>query len=405
MPNTADGVTVRPLDPQDAAEFRAIVDHSFHAGRGPRDEDGTAEFDEISAPYGAFDGEELVSVCTHYGLTASLRGEWTPLAGLASVATPPERRRRGYAEALVDDALERWRGDFPLAALWPFSPPYYRQYGWATANRYVKYTCPIDQLSFARGSVEGRARPATVEEWADLRAVNDAFAAERSLVLRREDEQWWRDRLLSADENDRPWAYVWERDGEVVGYVVYEFGDGSKFADGRVSVEDVAYADHEALRGLLGFLAEYDSQADEVVLSGDSSGDLLDLVPDPTTVDSRVMAGPMVRVVDVVDALEACPYTADATADLTIGVTDGTADWNDGRFRLEVADGEATCSPVADVEPDATVDVGTLSQLVVGYHDVTAARRLGGLSVADDATADTLTALVPTERVYLRTFF
>ncbi|WP_415379172.1 enhanced intracellular survival protein Eis [Halosimplex sp. TS25] len=405
MSNATDRVSVRPLGSEDAAEFRAIADHSFHPERGPQEYDETTECDRISDPYGAFDGEELVSVCTHYDLTANLRGEWTPLAGLASVATPPERRRQGYAEALVDDALARWRGEFPLAALWAFSPPYYRQYGWATANRYVKYTCPLDQLSFARGSVEGRARPATAEEWADLRAVNEAFADERSLVLRREDEQWWRDRLLSADEDDRPWACVWERDGEVVGYVVYEFGEGSKFADGRVSVEDVAYADHEALQGLLGFLAEYDSQADEVVLSGDSSADLLDLVPDSTTVDSRVMAGPMVRVVDVADALEACPYPADATGDLVLDVTDGTADWNDDRVRFEVANGEGTCSSSTGGEPDVTVDIGTLSQLVVGYHDVTAARRLGDLSVADEATADTLSTLFPPERVFLRTYF
>ncbi|QLH80671.1 GNAT family N-acetyltransferase [Halosimplex pelagicum] len=412
MTDDAAAPAVRALSADRYDEFRRIVDYAFHPEEGPRTYDDEPE--RIADRYGAFVDDDLVSVCGHYDLRANLRGEWVRLAGLAAVATPPERRREGYVGALVDDALERWRGEYPLSALWPFSRSYYEQFGWATANTATTYTCPTEQLAFARGAAEGRARPVEPDEWRALRSVHESQAEATTLALKRRSETWWRERVLSEGGDDRPWAYVWERDGDVCGYLVYTFKDaGEGFGDRRLTVDDTAAADHEAWLGLLGFLADHDSQATEVRFAGDARTDLLDLVPDPDAVDCEVETGPMVRVVDVTDALEACPYPADASADCTLAVTDATADWNDGRFRLTVADGTGECERVdgasdgadAAAEADATLDVGTLSQLVVGYHDVAAARRVGGLSVAEGSVADTLATLFPSERVYLRTFF
>ncbi|WP_415379173.1 enhanced intracellular survival protein Eis [Halosimplex sp. TS25] len=400
---------VRPLSAEQFADFRAITDYAFSPGDGPQTYD--EEEDRIADRYGAFVGDDLVSVCGHYDLSANLRGEWVSLAGLAAVATPPEHRREGYVGALIDDALERWRGSFPLAALWPFSRSYYEQFGWATANTYAKYTCPPDQLAFARGAVDGHARPVSADEWRELQAVHETQAEETTLALRRSSENWWRERVLREGDDDRPWAYVWERDGEARAYLVYSFEDlgGPKHMNQRLTVADAAAADHDAWLGLLGFLADHDSQASEVVVYSDARTDLLDLVPDPDEVDCEAKTGPMVRIVDVADALAACPYPADASAAVTLRVADETAPWNDGQFRLTVSDGDGTVAAdpdaAADGDADATVGIGTLSQLVAGYHDVDAARRVGDLSVADESTADALAALFPPERTYLRTFF
>lgn len=403
---TDDSVTVRPLSADRFHDFRAITDYAFHPGAGPQEYEDRPE--RIADRYGAFAGGDLVSVCAHYDFRANLRGEWVPLAGLAAVATPPEHRREGHVRALVDDALERWRGDHPLSALWPFSRPYYAQFGWATATKATEYTCAPDQLAFARGAADGEARPVSADEWRALQRVHETAAEATTLALRRRGEVFWRERVLREDDDERPWAYAWERDGEARGYLVYTFEDlgGPKHMNQRLTVEDMAAVDHEARLGLLGLLADHDSQASEVVITGDERTDLLDLVADPDDVECEVQTGPMVRVVDVADALETCPYPDGASADLTVDVRDETADWNDGRFRLDVSDGDATVTAVDDPsgQADATLDVGTLSQLVVGYHDVATARRLGGLSVADDA-ADALAALFPPERTYLRTFF
>ena len=126
----------------------------------------------------------------------------------------------------------------------------------------------------------------------------------------------------------------------------------------------------------------------------------------------------MVRAVDVTDALEAVPYPEGASAELTLGVTDDTVVWNDDAFELAVAASGATCERIegdastgpragsrsSAADPDVAVDIGTLSQLVVGYRDAADLRRVGDLSADGDAL-DNLATLFPPERVALRDFF
>jgi len=393
----------RPVGPEDHDTFRAFVDYAFDPTAGPQDHDD--ELDRIGDGFGLFAGDDLRSICVHYDFEAHLRGEWVPLAGLAAVATPPEHRRRGYVRRLIDESLDRWRGEFPLAALWPFSRSYYEQFGWATSNTAYKHQVPLGQLSVARGTADGRPKRLTADDWAALNEAYEAHVTGETLGLRR-DERWWRERVLGDD--DEPYIYAWERDGDVRGYVVYTFestGDG--MGDRRIDVAELAAADDDAFRGLLGFLADHDSQADRVDLSAPDDT-LLDRVPSPGDVVCGVHTGPMVRVVDVPLALEATPYPDDATAEVSLAVGDDTAHWNDDVFTLDVSDGEATCTRRDELEAgdaDAAVDIGTLSQLVVGYRDVADLRRIGELSVTRESVAATLAALFPPETVALRDFF
>jgi len=391
----------RPVGPDHHDAFRAYVDYAFQPTEGPQEHDD--EFDRIADPFGIFAGDDLRSICAHYGFETHLRGEWVPMAGLAAVATPPEYRREGHVSRMVEASLDRWHGEFPLAALWPFSRSYYEQFGWATANTVCEYRIPLDQLSFARGSADGRLRRAAPEDWAALDDAYEARTAGETLGLRR-DERWWRERVLDDDT----YVYAWERGGATRGYVVYTFESGGEgMDDRRIAVSDMATVDDDALCGLLGFLADHDSQASEVKLYAPDDT-LLDRVPTPGDVECLVHTGPMVRAVDVTDALKAVPYPDGASADLTLAVTDDTVAWNDGAFELAVGPSGATCERVGSrssaADPDVAVDIGTLSQLVVGYRDAADLRRVGDLSADGDAL-DNLATLFPPERVALRDFF
>lgn len=410
----------RRLPPDRRDEYRRIVEYAFQPESGldaydePGDGDSTADdgdelADEPGERFGAFVGDDLASVCKHYDFTASLRGSWVPLAGLAAVSTPPEHRRRGHVRTLVDGSLDRWRGDYPLAALWGFSHEFYRQFGWATATKLFEYTCDAEALaSAAADDRAGRFHRVEPDEWRDLRDARDAYALDRTLALRY-DEDWWREKVFRASDDGRPYVYAWERDGAVRGYVVasFEGGDGNGIGNRHLSVEQAACVDHDAYRHVLRFLADHDSQVEEYTLyRGDAT--LLDAVEDPYDLDCEVHVGPMVRVVDVADALSTVPYPQDETADLTLAVTDGTAAWNDGAFDLSVDGGTGRCTRRDDARADgadATVGVGTLSQLVVGYHSVADARDVGDLSVRSERVADRLAALFPPANPTLRTFF
>ncbi|MFB6087453.1 MAG: enhanced intracellular survival protein Eis [Haloarculaceae archaeon] len=408
--------TFRRLRAEEHRAFQRFVDYAFSPEEGPTrgdtgpeaESEGEESGEERQGErYGVFADGELASVCVHYDFEAHLRDAWVPTSGLAAVATPPERRHRGHVRFMVAESLDRWRGEYPLTALWPFSREYYGQFGWATANRNVSYDCPPEALSAARDDRVGRFRPVDADEWADLQPLHETHAADRTLTLRR-DEAWWRERVFSSLHGEDRHVYAYERDGEVAGYLAYSFeSTGEGLGDRTLRVNDLAYADHGALCQVLGFLGDHDSQAESVTLVTEPSAPMLDVVPEPDDVEATVHGGPMVRVVDAAHALSTLTYPDDATGDLTIAVSDGTAPWNDATFRLRVADGEGDCTRIegSSVDIDASLDVGTLSQLVVGYHDVATARHVGGLTVADDGVAGALRACFPEGTPYLRTFF
>lgn len=389
-------IEFRELSDSHQVDFQRFVDYAFNPEAGPQEYDDPESIsDRQGEQFGLFAAGTLRSVCTHYDFTVSLRGTWVPLAGLAALTTMPEYRRQGYVSRLIDASLSAWRGEYPLAALWPFDYEYYEQFGWATASKYATYTCEPSALAFARDA-PGTYRRVGPDDWTQLRSINESYGREHTLAVRR-DEQWWRNRVFRSLGDDERYVYALDRDGETRGYVAYSIESGD---DGpRMDVLYSAFTDHEAYRGLLGLLSNHDSQVGEIALYRPPEASLLDMVPNPKRVDCEINPGTMVRIVDVVDALETVPYPEDASGRLTLAVSDDTADWNDGQFELTVFDGAGECRRVENVEPEITVDVGTLTQLLVGYHSVAEARKVADIAAATEDAASRLATWFPPETV------
>ncbi|WP_394742629.1 GNAT family N-acetyltransferase [Natronococcus roseus] len=337
------------------------------------------------------------TVCRHYWLEARVRGDTYPVAGLASVATPPEFRREGNVRELLAGSLEEYRdrGD-RLSILWPFQYRFYRKYGWDTANRIVTHAASPDVFAFARGADEGSFRSLGADEYDVLEPVYNA--ASEGLALER-DERWWRHRIFGGHDTD-PFVYVYERDGEPAGYLVYriEREEGTR----TMGVSELAAVDREALLALFAFCADHDSQVDRVELRVSETVPVRELARDPDEIDTSLENGPMVRLVDVAEGLPALT-AGEADAALEIEVEDPLVDWNDDRFVLETTDGTATCERAGDGTdggPDAALDVGALSQLAVGARSASALASTGRLE-ADAETATVLSGLYPEDDVYL----
>ncbi|MFB6269617.1 MAG: enhanced intracellular survival protein Eis, partial [Halobacterium sp.] len=197
-------------------------------------------------------------------------------------------------------------------------------------------------------------------------------------------------------------AYGFERDGDLAAYLTYtvESGDDGK----TLHVRDWAAVDHDARLAVLRFLADHDSQVDSVQFWTPADADVLDLLPDTEDATAELRLCPMVRIVDVPDALGALAYPEDAACDLVLGVDDPLADWNDQAVRLRVADGEASVDTADAADADAELGVGALSQLAVGYRSAHDLATVGDLRAEDDAV-DALAAVLPERPVFLREGF
>ncbi|WP_435345641.1 GNAT family N-acetyltransferase [Haloarchaeobius sp. HRN-SO-5] len=409
-------VDYRPLTDDEAATFHEFVSYAFRPQAGPEGleydpEEDDSERNRLGARRGVFDGDEPLAVCQHYWFETTLRGETVEMPGLSAVASPPEHRRGGNVRRMLAASLEEYRDrDAPICALWPFEYGFYRQYGWDTCNRWTRLSCSPETLSFAaeaadeagerrtgdREDAAGRWRRLDADDWDRVDAVYRAEFAATDLAVHR-DEDWWRYRRFEGWEDD-PFVYGWFVGDELRAYIVYEVEDGD---DGReLQVWESGALDFEAYLRCLDFCHDHDSQVGSVTLHEDADPLLLDVADAPDDVEAELETGPMVRVVDVVDALEAVPYPGVDEARVVLDVSDPMADWNDGRFELAVADGRATCGPT-DADPDVTLDVAALSQLVVGYRPVSHLQRTGRI----DGGAGTLSALFPPREPLLWDFF
>ncbi|ELZ96849.1 hypothetical protein C440_03708 [Haloferax mucosum ATCC BAA-1512] len=131
---------------------------------------------------------------------------------------------------------------------------------------------------------------------------------------------------------------------------------------------------------------------------------LIDVLPDPRAATVEIKPGAMVRIVDVPAALEAVSLPETVSFDLAIEVTDDRCAWNDDTFRV-VADAGTTTVEKTDVNPDATIEIGALSQLLVGARSVSRVVRTDRLSVTGSDAADALDSAFTRQDVFLREGF
>lgn len=352
--------------------------------------------------------EDLLAVCGYYDFSARLRGRFHRLGGVAAVASPPEHRRRGVVRELLAELHDEFRREgVAFAALWPFKYSFYRRLGYARVNDYARVTVPPDELAGAVPAPDGEFVRLEPDDWERLDAVH-AAASTRPLALDRT-EDWWRTRVFQSWEPD-PFVYGWERDGDLRGYLVYsvtEDGDGDGLATGKtLAVGELLGVDREARGHLLRFCRNHDSQVERVRLYGPADARPFDRLADPSAADVEVNPGPMFRLVDVPVALESLDYPEGVAGEVVLDVDDDHCPWNDGTFRLEVADGRAACR-TTDADADVTLEVGALSRLAAGSHSLKRLEELDDVTVATGSAVvrETLQAAFPPAEPFLREGF
>jgi predicted acetyltransferase len=196
-------------------------------------------------------------------------------------------------------------------------------------------------------------------------------------------------RLLERPVAPRTCA-VWERDGDA-GYVVYELKRSTTASrlDATCTIHDWAWKVSDAREALLSYLANHAGQVGRIELRVSVDDPLTNLGGEG--VEKVPARCPMVRLVDLAlyDSREA---RGEAGA-LSFGVHDPLCPWNNGCYRLGVADEGP--SPGSIDSPSLETDIATLSSLLWGSVSVETARRCGLIRGADSTAVDLLGSLVP----------
>jgi predicted acetyltransferase len=380
-------VEIRTITADEIAPAQMISYQAFANSERFRPEQGIEQAKRWFQPdwhLAAFEDGEMVSMMRMLPFAMRLNGRGLPFAAISPVANSPLHRRKGHTGAMLRQslALMRERGQW-LSGLHTPHPAFYRRYGWEIASDERLYTFkPKDYRPAVTPSERGRLRWITPNEWHDLDRIYRRHSVDRNGPLHRI-EVWWREGILQASASPPGApneAVIWE-DGaaEPQGYVVFAMPNQGPEAD-KVIAREMAALTPDAYLNLLQFLAQHDIHSEIRIFA--SSEDPLPLVfADPDRLGIRQQYSVLLRIVDVEAALRSRPLAAvDVEAEFTLGVSDASAPWNEGVYRLLAAEGSVQVERV-DSPPDLALDARVLAPVYNGYLKPSTAAATGQMRV------------------------
>ncbi|HEY1959845.1 MAG TPA: GNAT family N-acetyltransferase [Polyangiaceae bacterium] len=334
-------------------------------------------------------GRQLVGHAFGFSLGAWFGGASVRALGVASVGVAPEARSSGVGAALVRGLEEEARASGAVVSiLHAFRQGFYARLGYANVAPNRRLAC--DPRAVPRAWVDqarrSGIRAASGKDAEKIIALYTQAARTTTGWLDRA-ENLWRRRLAS----ERIRFYVLED----AGYVAFETWQREPHAATRILVRELAATGDEARRVLWGFLGMQAGQAQEIEIELADDDPILFALGDVDGARAgdervehalgRVVAGPMIKLLDARAALAARGWPRDGEASLRAP----------DAFRIVVRDGRASLDDRASdplvMQPDA------LASIAFGGLRARDASRLGLASGSEAAIsrADALLASPP----------
>ena len=363
-------VAYRELEAEDVEQGAYVEAVAFYNDPSP---ERTEQLRQIFPPQwtlGAFVDGRVVAVVRTVPMARRINGKGIRYGTLGPVACLAEHRRQGHVGKLLRLSLERMQKQgMPLSGLHTPHDALYRHFGWERAEGKKQYIFRAKDLQFRHSGTPGTLEAVPADEWQRLEEVYRRYASQRNGALHRP-EPWWRNAVLRdfIGNRDRQ-ALVWlDAQGEAQGFIVHVAQPVTRPTKGQeyeLVVYDIVALTSDAYLGLWQHLLTHDI-ARPIMVNAPLSDPLPDLVSDPWRIEVRRAEGAMVRVVDLEHALAMRPYCGTDPASLTMRVTDSTAPWNEGVWRIEAQEGRLEVER-SEGEPEIELDANFLAPLYTGF--------------------------------------
>src|SRR5919109_809344 len=206
----------------------------------------------------AYEGSRLIATAQAHQLEQWFGGRPLPMAGIASVATIPERRGTGIATQVLLELLHTRRdaGDI-VTALYPATVPVYRRLGYEFGGAFATHEASLRSLPRAESDgvvLEGLEG----DEIEELKSCHRTFAAGQNGLAHSEDDDWWRIRVTSSLEPDATTRTVVVRGpGGPEGYAAYEIESLGEHEGSRVVCTHLVGLSRRAVLALLTYFRRF----------------------------------------------------------------------------------------------------------------------------------------------------
>ncbi|MBE9178036.1 GNAT family N-acetyltransferase [Oculatella sp. LEGE 06141] len=274
------------------------------------------------------------------GLAAIPMGQWwngqsVPMTGIAAVGVAPEQRGSGAAIALLHHLLQELHtNQVPISVLYPATQRLYRKAGYEQGGAYCGWQVSTDSIQMRERSLPVRA--VEVSDYTVFERLYQQQARANNGNLDRHPAIWHG--LLQTDDKKPLYAYEFGKAGDPEGYIVFK----QRHADNGpiLEIKDWVALTPAAGRSLWTFLADHRSQVKTVRWCGGHLDALALMLPEQT-IKARSIDRWMVRIVNVVQALEKRGYPPYLEMELPLAIQDELLPENNGLVVLSIANGRA----------------------------------------------------------------
>ncbi|MHA2236859.1 MAG: GNAT family N-acetyltransferase [Candidatus Hodarchaeales archaeon] len=365
---------LRQLTSEDREAFARLGQYAFDPTRNtyegvvPEDWEKTKpHLKDMSQVFGCFDKDLLVSSYAYFTTSVVIRNKEFPMSGIWGVATAPHYRNKGLVRQLIHHTLEKMNKDkIQISSLYPFKFSFYQKFGWKLAN--INHRYHIETKKFSFRPVSDRI-VREVFELDDLKEVYGNIVGKKYNYMVKRIEADWQRKISSKTPGF--FFVCYDAEDNPCGYLIAKFmkhepsqDEGVEHSAQTIYLQEIFWYDRKTKQALFNFLKRHMDHRKYVVFSV-SDPNILESLIEPRIKANEVFPGSMIRVVNVKSVIEALDYPNDK--EFVLKVNDNVCEWNNKSFNFRVVGGKAKLEETSQ-SADVTIDIGSLSQMIVGFR-------------------------------------
>ncbi len=348
---------VRLIKPDEAVDYLKISAASF-IWKFDKEVDKEVEMPVM----GAFHDGKLIAGVELFDFKCNYCGNLVNSLVLSGICSQPENRRMGGVRAIFNEvgrtAVEN---DITLGFLSPFSIEYYEKFGFANLNRCFAITVPFEGLRHIPRSNDVELY--TGEQLGELCELHNKCVFKENLMTLREDNK----HFCSQPLEEADYTYIHRnKQGEADGYVRFKV-----IRPEQLVCEELFVLTPEALKGIVGFLRNYDGIVKTLRVKKQYQGSPFSCLADRIDgISYEYDNGYAGRIYNLKKLLESNAYPEKHGKFSILSLDD--LEQNTGIFEVEYENGKATVTKRAEGEYDIALTPPAAARLLLAGEGHTA---------------------------------
>ncbi len=327
--------------------------------------------------FGAFNDEgEMVAVIQRGPYYMWLDGKSVMCGGIGNVATLPEARRSGAIRRLmknIHDAM--FEQGYVMGYLYPFSHPYYRQFGYELCNEKHHLEAspePLLSLDF-NGSAKQFEPGEEGTDPSDIIEIYTLFSRKYNIMLDRDAWQW-EQKLEHDPVTTKTRTYIIYNNAEkACAYFTYEHNRQGFTAS--LEIKDMAWIDYDSMYLLFAFIGRLSGNV--IKIGFDVPAEICPsyLFSESHSYELNIKPNGMARIINAKKALENM-IKPNERGIFKIKIHDEFMPQNDKTYKVSWKNGHTEVTEFSGI-CDMECSIMALTQMLTGYVglDVAQARR------------------------------